>query len=278
MRRLLGSLVVFVVLALLAAGCSGGDDDDDDLAATDRSTTTVAGLTSDTVDPAAPAGGSGGEEETGTTVKGRERTPATTTAPAPTSPPPPPPPGATFTTPGKYTYRVTGTASGQPVDTTSTLTVDPPNGADQRTSQSTQQGTQEQILRRQADGVYLVNLKINAGFVAKEFRFEPPALSFPIPPTIGRAWSWEARSTDGKTNVKSSFKILRNETIDVGGERVDTVVLELVTETSGDIVSTMTSTLWVSQRYSLIVRTDSKGTSPLGPSETSSKLQSTRPA
>jgi hypothetical protein len=267
-------LALLVVVLALVAGCSRGDDDN--IATAGASSTiddpgsTVAGETT-----TAGAGDTG--VASGSTPKGTAGAVATT-APAPTAPPPPAPAGAKFTPPGKYTYKVTGTQGAQKVDYTSTATIDPPNGADQHSSQTTLQGPMDQTLRHQPDGVYLVLLRQSTSFVNKEFRFDPPALTLPLPPTAGKAWSWKATSTDGKTTVDSAFTIVRTETIKVGGESVDAVVLEAKVTTSGDVNSTSTQTVWVSEPLRLILRADAKGRSTLGEFDTSSRLQSTKPA
>jgi hypothetical protein len=274
MRRLLVVLTA-LVLATGSAACS--DDDDGDVAATDRSTSTSSVVGGDTAtgDTAPAAVG----EETGTTVKGRTRAPATTAAPAPTTPPPPAPANATFTAPGRYSYLVNGTRGGQTIkDQPATLTVDPPNGADQHSAQQTQQAKTDQVLRRQTDGTYLVHLKITFGFISKEFRPAQPVLFAPLPPTIGRTWSWEMTSTDNATTVKGSFKIVRNEAVQVGGESVDTVVVEAELVTSGDVNQRVKSTVWTSPRYSLPVQTTETTTGGPAPGNSTSKLQSTRPA
>jgi hypothetical protein len=188
--------------------------------------------------------------------------------------------------PGTYTYKVTGTMSvgtptPQKVDTTSTLKVEPLQGTDQKSTTQTQQGGQETVLRFQPDGAYIVSLKLT-GAVTKEFVLNPPGLAFPQPATVNKAWSWNAKSTDGKTTVKSDFKILRTETIQIGGEAVPTVVVQTTVTTDGDIKSTSNGTMWVSEAYRLIVREDGKMNGTYGgfafSSDTSSVMQSTKPS
>jgi len=164
---------------------------------------------------------------------------------------------------------------------TSTLKVDPQQGSDQHSAQTGQQGGTETVLRYQPDGVYLVDLKLS-GQISKEFKPNPPGLVFPQPATVGRTFSWTATSTDGKTTVKSDFKILRTETIAVGSEQVPTVVLESTVTTSGDLVSTSKGTRWVSEAYRLTVREDTQMQGTYSGfsfnSNTSSVLQSTKPS
>ena len=58
-------------------------------------------------------------------------------------------------------------------------------------------------------------------------------------------------------------------------------MLQVTITTSGCIASTSHDTIWVSEHYRMIVRTDDKTTSTnpfIGNSETSSKLTSTQPS
>jgi hypothetical protein len=278
MRRLIPLVLTAI---LLLAACGGKDKKD--VAANDTGTTSTSEVTTSTALGGAEAG-------TATTVAGKTATtkkPGTSGGGAtggggggsasPTG-------GAAAikpATPGSYTYKTTGNSSFGPVNETSTLKVDPPSGSDQHSAQTGQQGGTETVLRYQADGVYLVSLKLS-GQITKEFRLNPPGLALPQPATVGRTWSWTATSTDGKTSVKSDFKVLRTETIAVGGEQVPTVVLETVVTTSGDLVSTSKGTRWVSEAYRLTVREDSQMQGTYSGfsfnSTTSSLLQSTKPS
>jgi hypothetical protein len=268
---------MLVVVALVLGGACGGSGGE---TAANRLTTSSIGPDSTNAPPgsetttsAAPGGA------TPTIVRGRTGTvptPGQTTAPTPA--PPPAQPDVKFTAPGKYAYRVTGTESGQRVDRTAELVVDPPNGADQRHSQQTQEGRSDTIFRHQPDGIYVVSIVVTQGFIQKEFRPNPPALTLPQPASLGRTWSWTASSTDRRTTLHSSFKILRTENQTIGGEVVPTVVVELTTTTSGDVQSTAENTLWISENYRLIVRVDENERSQVGQSQTSSVLISTKPS
>jgi hypothetical protein len=277
MRRLL-----FVLLSLtLVAGACGGKDDNK-VASRDKATTTTAEGETTTTGAVEAGGTTAGTAPNAGTTKTSGAT-ATTAASKP-GVQQATPAGIKAAAPGTYTYKVTGTmtvGTPQKVDSTSTLKVDPLQGTDQHSAQTGQQGGQETVLRYQADGVYLVNLKLT-GPVNKEFKLEPPGLAFAQPATIGKAWGWSAKSTDGATTVKSDFKILRTETIAIGGEQVPTVVVEAKVVTSGDITSTSTRTMWTSEAYRLIVRQDEKTNGKFGAfpfsADTSSVMQSTKPS
>ena len=272
--------VTFLLPVLLLVGACGGDDKKD-VATNKATTTTVEGET--TTSAAVEAGGTTSAAPKAGTTKKATGTTAKAGAPA-AGAQQSTPAGIKAAAPGSYTYKVTGTmtvGTPQKVDTTSTLKIEPLQGTDQKSTQTGQQGGTETLLRYQPDGAYLVNLKLT-GPVNKEFKLEPPGLAFAQPATIGKTWSWSAKSTDGATTVKSDFKVLRTETIAIGGEQVPTVVLETKVVTDGDIKSTQTSTMWVSEAYRLIVRTDSKANGTYGAfafsSDTSSVMQSTKPA
>jgi hypothetical protein len=283
MRRSL----VAVLAAVLQLGACGGDKKKDVSTSKETSTTIAsdAGATTAVDSGGATTTAAAGTPKSGTSKKAGGTSGGTASGPQP-GPQQATPAGVKSTAPGTYTYKVTGTAAvasptPQKVDTTSTLKVDPLQGTDQHTSLSTPQGGQENVLRYQGDGVFIVNLKLT-GPINKEFKIDPPGLAFPQPATVGKAWGWSATSTDGKTTVKSDFKILRTETIAIGSEQVPTVVVEAKVVTSGDITSTSTRTMWTSEAYRLIVRQDEKTNGKFGAFpfsiDTSSVMQSTKPS
>jgi hypothetical protein len=279
-RLVLAGLVAAAVLA----GC--GSSKDNRSAITKKVTTTTAEGNA-TVDSAAGPASAGSQSTAANNLKNSSQSPTTAKAGSvsaasnSTSPPPATAAGLQPTTPGKYTYHLTGQGNGQNIDTQLTMTVDPPTGGDQHSTTQTQQGSEEQTLRYQANGLYLVELKLNAGFIQKDFTPNPPALQYPEPATIGKTWSWSVTSSDGKTTVNTSFQVLRTENQTVGSETVPTTVLKVTITTSGDIVSKSDSTYWISEKYRLIVRTDSTAdtTSPIVTHSTTSQvLLSTKPS
>jgi hypothetical protein len=170
----------------------------------------------------------------------------------------------------------------QTLDGEGSLTVDPPNGDDQRTFLS--YGGNEsvdQTLRSRPGLVELVHLKTATRTgTTTEFRPTPPVLFAPDPATVGRTWSWRITSTDGSSNVDGSFKVLRNETLTIGGEAVSTAVVEANLTLSGAIAGTSKQTVWASPKYRLAVRTDdvTDTTAPFAShSQSSSVLKSTKP-
>ena len=278
-------LVTLGLSAVLVLGACGGDDKKD-VAASKRETTTDASTSTSTAAGGTDSTAAGGSApQAGTTKKSGSGGGSSGGGGGQAAAQPATPAGIKAAAPGTYTYKVTGTRTvgaptPQKVDSTSTLKVDPLQGTDQHSSEQGDDGGGETVLRYQADGVYLVNLKLT-GPITKEFKLAPPGLAFPQPATVGKAWGWSAVSTDGKTTVNSNFKILRTETIQIGGEAVPTVVVETAVTTDGDVKSTSNGTMWVSEAYRLIVREDGKISGTYGgfafSGDTSSVMQSTKP-
>ena len=237
---------------------------------------------------AACGGGGGGPPPTTTTRPGpttTTTTPATTAAPAPTAGPGPtstrPRPAPTTTTappagpsgvgggdgsgaaaagptpPGRYSYetagRFTGPLGASPRDGETVLTVDPPAGARQRSVRRGPDRTVEQVLEARADGTYLVSLRITDGGFAQEVRPPTPVLALPAPAPVGREWAWQAPTADGATTVSSSFRVVRAETIAVGGRAVPTQVVEATVTSTGAVSTSGRQTFWYSPSDRLIV-------------------------
>jgi hypothetical protein len=265
------TIAMAVALATLAAcgGDSGGGAED--------GSPTTRGQAASSSTTAVPATASGGEAATtapvagsaaATTTAGGAR-PATSTtstsraeatggaaaAPAPS--------GAAATRPGRYRYASTGTFSAgltgeQRRSGESVLTVDPPAGADQHSLREGDNRSTEQVLRFQADGIYIVVLEVTEQGLAKEFRPSPPVLAFPYGAAAGRTWSWRMTSTDGKTTVEGNLRIERTESVQVGSDAVPAVVVRAALATTGDIASRGTQTLWVAEGRRLVVREQSR--------------------
>lgn len=255
-RRRRGAAAV-VASVLLAAACGGGDGGDDSAREPDGATTTTTATTA-----AVPTVASSGPAATAaptTTARGGTTTstaPAATTTTSVTSPL-----GLPFTTPGTYRYasagQFTSTLTGpQSRNGETTLTVDPPSGSDQRSVRRAFSRTTEQVLRLDAGGAHLVYLRLTDQGIDKEVRASPPVLALPADAAPGRTWTWRLTSTDGLTSVDSTFRALRSEVLTVGDQRVPALVVEVVLSLSGDIVSTLTQTTWVSLERRLLLRQD----------------------
>lgn len=275
-----------VVMAVLLAACGGGDKDKDSASGestTTTTSTTAAPAESTTTTAAAGAPNASGATAGSSSSGGGGAT--TTTAKASGS-------GSTASgdgraAPGTYTYNRTGKASTnafgeRSLDGPVTLKVDPANGNEQHSTQSSSEASSEQVLRFLPDGAYFTFLKSTNSGLSKEFRPNPPVLAMPAGATVGRTWSWTVTSSDGATTLNAGFKVERNETLSIGGESVPTVVLSVVLKTSGDIELTTNQTNWVSVAKGLSMKVDENSNGKAGSitftSQSSMTMQSTKPS
>jgi hypothetical protein len=155
-------------------------------------------------------------------------------------------------TPGTYTVNVSGSASvngaPQSIPPQNSFQIIQESETDQR-----QTGDFETLVRWAPEGASLVRFKI--GQAGKEFVPAQPLLYVPFDGTTTE-WSWSPiTSTDGKTTIEQSSRIVRNETVDVGGQPVSTFVVESVLTFKGDLVGSANLTSWVSPDYRLAVQT-----------------------
>jgi hypothetical protein len=161
---------------------------------------------------------------------------------------------------GTYTFHATGTTSlngsASNVDAQAVATVEDLSDTDQRTTTSGGggPGDQVQVLRYSNDKVELVSLEMK-GAVHKVFN--GPVLFAPVPGSIGQTWAWDLTSDDHLTHVHQSSRYDRTETVTVGGQSVDAVVVETDLSFSGDINGSGHLTSWVSMAYKMSVRNHS---------------------
>lgn len=273
-------IALLAVASLAVSACGGGDDEK----VQGSSDTTAPDTTTTTTDPGkggdpliGSPGGSG--PAGGTTSPGAS---PTTTAAGAATPTTVRPTATTRTAaPGRYTYRRTGTRTfggDQSLDGEGTLTVDRPNGNEQHSATSYTDSSSEQTLRHRPGGIDLVYLKTTTGGFTAEFRPAQPVLFAPDPATVGATWSWRMTSTDGGLTIDGSFKVVRNETVTIGGEAVPTAVVDGDLRFSGALTGTSKQTFWGSDRYRLVVR--SEETTDLGfiKWRSTSVLVSTKPS
>jgi len=257
MRRALALLA----LAALTA-CSSSDHKGS--AAPQASTTPTTGAATSatpSTSAAATAPASSGATAAATTAAPQGSTgsgaPPATTAPGKPS-------AAKATAPGTYTYDASGTVNGRSTSGTSNLVISALANGMQTSSMHNDQGdTVQSILVRDA-GSYLSSLKITSLMGNKEFDFSPAALLFPDPAKVGASWSWGSTSTDGKTTAKATNKILRTETLTIGGEKLATVVLQTHLVLSGDYVYSADVTTWVAPTLRLPVKDHTVGKGSVG--------------
>lgn len=161
-------LLSFACAVVLFAGVVATftvDGDDSELASADSPTSTTAGddvATGDSTSTSEPT------DESSTTVADSSSTteaPATTTTAAPTTTTPTTEtiPARTPTAPGTYTYQVTGTAAGKPVNGPSTLTVSQVDAQGRQThNQNGAEGESTTVYRHAPEGTYLESMTMSA--------------------------------------------------------------------------------------------------------------------
>lgn len=278
-------IAVVAAVALSAAACGGGDKKDKGSAGTDASSTTVPAGGEATTSSSAAVGapGSGGSGGSGGSTAGGG---ATTTTANPNTPTTSRPTAVTRTAAaGRYTYRRTGTQTSaafggdRSLDGEGSLIVDAANGNEQHSKVEYTESVSEQTLRHRPGGIDLVYLRSEVrGFSNFEFRPAQPVLFAPDPLKVGATWSWRLTSTDGRLTIDGAFKALRTETVTIGGEAVATTVVEGNLTFSGAINGTSRQTVWGSDKYRLVVRTDESTDVGIAKSQSSSVLVSTKPA
>jgi hypothetical protein len=170
---------------------------------------------------------------------------------------------------GTYTYDSNGTSTingaKQNVDGTSTLEVTEVIDGSQSSTLHNNQGDTTQSLVVKDNGTYLESLAVKGNGINTEFQFAPPALLLGDPARVGATWSWGGTSTDGKTTVSASNKVLRTETLTIGGEKVPTVVLQThLVITGKDFSYKADTTNWVAPALRLPVKTHTVGSGTYG--------------
>jgi hypothetical protein len=170
---------------------------------------------------------------------------------------------------GTYTYDSSGTqtVSGakQDVQASSTLTMGALANGRQTSTLHNSQGDTTQEIEVRSTGDYLAALTVSSPTLKTAFHLSPAALLLPDPARVGASWSWNGTSDDGKTTVATTNKVLRTETVTIGGESVATVVLQShLVITGQDVHYTADATNWVAQSYRLPVKTRTTGSGSYG--------------
>lgn len=193
-----------------------------------------------------------------------------------------------FTRPGTYTYDISGSASSpfggqQNLAGTDTDTVDAPQGSQQHSKTNGQNGSQEQTLDVRSNGLFVVDITIASQGFNEDFKPVGTAMYFPATYSVGKHWSWQAKSTDGKYTLDVTSKISGTTTQAVGGKSLKALIVDStlhITGTGFDLTSQQRD--WVSVQYALVLRehTVSHGTAYGASisSDTTRKLRSTNPS
>ncbi|MCU1602271.1 MAG: hypothetical protein JWO22_2980 [Frankiales bacterium] len=258
-------LALIVPLALVAACSSGSGGNRQSLEATSAPTTSAssaapAPTSSDVPNTAttkAPAAAATTARTSGTTTSTAAVAPLSTKAPGTTAP-------SKATAAGDYTYTSSGTVtigtSPQDAKGSQTLTISPlKNGIQHSTIHSDSTGDTEEDIVVRDTGSYAASLKLTSPAFTKEFRPATPVLLMPDPAAVGKSWSWAVTSTDGATHATGTNKLIRKETLTIGGKKIPTVVLQTHLVLTGDVSYDAQLTTWWAPDYRLPVKTHTVG-------------------
>src|SRR5581483_9625334 len=273
------AVVLAAVAAVVLGACGGGGGtkkaSSSGSTTTVESTTTIAGGTTTTA-AGAPAGGTPTTKAAG---------PATTAAAKVNGQPAnnyTPPAGATPAKPspvGHYTY---DNQAGPGANTfgapppTSSLTVDPPQGTVQHTTNDMGSGGKtETTLDYRADGVHIVEVKVTASGQTYDFVGNPPPLAAPTGAKPGQSVAFDLADAAKKTSIHVQIDFVRMETVTNGGQPVDTMLIHQVGTLSGGLTGMQTTDANVAPQYDLFVKTHSTGDVHAGAFEAKSDVFST---
>jgi hypothetical protein len=228
----------------------------------------------------APATTSGSHPATTTTATSARAT-STAAAKAPGTP-------TGFTRAGTYTYDVSGTAKqpfsgSQNVSGTDTDSFDAPQGSQQHNKSQGQNGTQDMTLEAAKDGLHVVDITISSPGFNEDFKPVGNAVYFPADYAVGRHWTWQAKSSDGKYTLDVATKISGTSSVTVGGKALKVLIVDSTLHITGagfDVTDQLRD--WVSTTYALVLKEHSvsQGTA-FGASISSDitrKLRSTTPS
>lgn len=122
--------------------------------------------------------------------------------------------------------------------------------------------SQQQVLLFRSSGVFLKSIisRFGSGAFVQEDTCTPshPVKAIALPFVVGNSWSDQATCSGRSVTIKG--KVLRTETRTVGGTRVATDVVNIVTHQSGsgyDI--TVNLTMWIAPAYGLSVHATQSG-------------------
>jgi hypothetical protein len=244
------------VAALVLAACGGGGSKK---TAASGSTTSVS-ETSTTVSGSSTtaAGTAGGTATTKTPSKTATTSGAKVNGQA--SGNYTPPAGAKPAQPapaGKYTYdnQATGQNTLGAPPPTSTLTVDPPQGTQQTSTNDFGSGNQSRTtLDFRPEGVRLVEIKVTQSGQTLDFVGNPPPLAAPTGVQPGQSADFDLSSNPPGTDIHVHIDFVRMETITIGGQAVNTMVIHQVGTLSGKYTGTQTQDAWVAPQYDLFAK------------------------
>ena len=254
--------VLVGLLGLLAGSC-GGDEpaslsgpagtrvDDTPTIGGPATTTTAPPTVLPSVLPSTTRQGS-----TATTARGS----SATTAPGTTVP------ALTPATPGTYRYATAGSSRigtiVTPFPAVTTLVVDPPSGTSQHSTRNLKDTTGngpvfESTFDYRGDGVYLVSLKLTATvlLVSQSAELRPPSPILFLPKDAGPGYHREFDiPTDSGQPARLVLDVRRAERVTIGGQAVDTLVVQLVASLAGQVGGQVDITVWFAPAHRLWVK------------------------
>jgi len=180
-------------------------------------------------------------------------------------------PGVVIAAAGTYHYTQSGSIQAGlfqfNADPKGTLALGAPvadNGARRQQQERiySQSWSQQQMLLFRSTGVFLKSLttRVGSGGFVQEQTCTPdhPLKAIVLPFVVNNTWSDQGTCNGG--TVKISGKVLRTETYTVGGTKVTTDVVNLVTTQSGNGNSiTLDLMMWISPKYGLTVHSTTSG-------------------
>ncbi|MBV8388150.1 MAG: hypothetical protein JOZ68_09365 [Acidimicrobiia bacterium] len=263
------------IAAVVLAACGGGGGKK---TAANKTTTSVSD-TSTTVEGSTTTTGAAGA--TATTKKAATATTSAAKVNGQSASNYTPPAGATPAKPspsGTYTYdnQATGTNTFGAPPAKSSLIVDPPQGTKQHsTNDMGSSGKTETTLDFRPEGVHLVEVKVTAQGQSYDFTANPAPLAAPTGVQPGQSVTFDVSDAARNTSIHVQIDFVRMETITIGGQPVNTMVIHQVGTLSGGLTGTQTMDAWVSPQYDLFVKTHSTGDVHSGVFEAKSDVTST---
>jgi hypothetical protein len=115
-------------------------------------------------------------------------------------------------------------------------------------------GKTETTLDYLTDGVHLVEIKVTNGSTTFDFVGNPPPLAAPTGVQPGQSVDFDLASNPPGTNIHVHIDFVRMETITIGGQPVNTMVIHQVGTLSGKLTGTQTQDAWVAPQYDLFVK------------------------
>jgi hypothetical protein len=251
---------------LVLAACGGGGGKK--TASSSSSSTIAAGDTSTSAAAASTTVAGGATATTkpaGTTATTK---PATVNGqPASNYTPPAGSTAAKPAAPGTYHYDTSGssTVAGQTTSPppVTPFIVDAPNGTQQHSlrDERTPDGkgsTTDTWLDYKPAGVYLDEIKVTTsstfGPQTIDFKANPPVLAAPTGAKPGQSVEFDLSDPNFGASIHVKIDFVRMETLTIGGQPANTMVIHQVGTLSGKVSGTQTSDSWVSTQYDLFVQ------------------------